>query len=793
MTAVILSALAAHWRRHPLQLATLVLGLALATALWSGVQAINGEARRSYDAAAGSVGQDPLDRLTGPDVTLADFVALRRAGWQVSPVVEGRLGPLRIRGIDPLSAPPQAGLSGFVEGDVDLGAFVTAPGMLLVAPETVARIGALDLPHLVVPDVAPNVVLTDIAVAQHLLGVSGFSHLVIARDQVAGLAPLDQITTLTRSTPADTGDLAQLTDSFHLNLTAFGFLAFAVGLFIVQSAIGLAFEQRRTTFRTLRALGVGLRQLLVLLGVELAAVAVISGALGLVLGYAIAAALLPGVSGTLRSLYGAQISGALDFDPMWAISAMAMTVLGAAAAGGLALWRVAKLPLLAPAQPRAWARASHLQLRVQRWAALGLLALAGVLAVFGNSLISGFACLGALLLGAALLLPGLLIAVLDLLGRRVRNVLGEWLLADARQQVPALSLALMALLLALAANIGVGTMVGSFRTTFTGWLDQRLASELYLTARNGDEAEEIRSALEGRADAVLPIWSVEGQVAGQPAEIFGIVTHETYRDNWPLIATSEGAWDRVAAGDGALINEQLARRSNIWPGDDVSLGAGWEMPVVAVYSDYGNPNAQAIVGFDGLRARAPDVPVLRYALRVDPVEAAALKEALIAEFDLPEGAIVDQADVKALSLRIFEQTFLVTGALNVLTLAVAGFAILTSLLTLSTMRISQLAPVWALGLTPARLARFELARTAILAGLTWVLAVPVGLALAWVLLSVVNVHAFGWRLPMMVFPGDWVRLIGWALVAAVLAGLWPALRLLRGGGALLLRRFANDR
>ena len=36
----------------------------------------------------------------------------------------------------------------------------------------------------------------------------------------------------------------------------------------------------------------------------------------------------------------------------------------------------------------------------------------------------------------------------------------------------------LSLLLALAANIGVSTMVGSFRLTFTGWLDQRLVSEL---------------------------------------------------------------------------------------------------------------------------------------------------------------------------------------------------------------------------------------------------------------------------------------------------------------------------
>ena len=39
-----LSALLSHWGRHPFQLAMLLVGLSLATALWSGVQAINAEA-----------------------------------------------------------------------------------------------------------------------------------------------------------------------------------------------------------------------------------------------------------------------------------------------------------------------------------------------------------------------------------------------------------------------------------------------------------------------------------------------------------------------------------------------------------------------------------------------------------------------------------------------------------------------------------------------------------------------------------------------------------------------------
>jgi putative ABC transport system permease protein len=74
------------------------------------------------------------------------------------------------------------------------------------------------------------------------------------------------------------------------------------------------------------------------------------------------------------------------------------------------------------------------------------------------------------------------------------------------------------------------------------------------------------------------------------------------------------------------------------------------------------------------------------------------------------------------------------------------------------MRLPQLAPVWALGLTKRELARLELLRALLLAALTFVVAIPVGLLLAWVLLAVINVEAFGWRLPMFLFPREWVWL-----------------------------------
>lgn len=186
------------------------------------------------------------------------------------------------------------------------------------------------------------------------------SRLIVLPQQPLKQPALTDITPeLSLRLPEAGSDVAQLTDSFHLNLTAFGLLAFAVGIFIVHGAIGLAFEQRRPTLRTLRALGLPLRRLLLLLGFELLVLALVAGGLGIVLGYFIAAALLPDVAATLSGLYGASVAGSVQLRPEWWLSGLAIAVGGTALAGATAMWRLARMPLLASARPRAWAMQSH--------------------------------------------------------------------------------------------------------------------------------------------------------------------------------------------------------------------------------------------------------------------------------------------------------------------------------------------------------------------------------------------------------------------------------------------------
>jgi putative ABC transport system permease protein len=434
MTGAVLSALASHWRRNRLQLLTLVLGLALATALWSGVQAINAEARASYDAAAATLAEGRFDQLLprdGDSMPQELFVALRRAGWLVGPVVEGRLRvgstAVRLVGVDPLTAPPGSAASAAL-ARADLNRFLRAD-TLVAGPETAALLVA-NLPNPVLVDqaVAAGTVLADIGVAQKLLDRAGrVSRLIVLPEQPHRQRPLAEIAPDLLLQRADGAtDVGRLTDSFHLNLTAFGFLSFAVGIFIVHGAIGLAFEQRRSMVRTLRALGVPFRRLIVLMVLELVVLATLAGALGVALGYFIAALLLPDVAATIRGLYGADVAGTLQIRPAWWLSGMAMALGGALLASASALWRLARMPVLASAGGRAWALVSGRTRKLQAAAAVVLLAAASVLAIAGVGLAAGFALLACLLLGAALALPPCLAAILRLGEGQAVRAMAQW-------------------------------------------------------------------------------------------------------------------------------------------------------------------------------------------------------------------------------------------------------------------------------------------------------------------------------------------------------------------------------
>ena len=134
----------------------------------------------------------------------------------------------------------------------------------------------------------------------------------------------------------------------------------------------------------------------------------------------------------------------------------------------------------------------------------------------------------------------------------------------------------MALLLALAVNVGVGTMVETFSRTFADWLDGRLGGgRLYQCLRqcagSDDQGVAAPAAAKSRRSCRAAGPRCKSGRAGRdsgPAPItppIGITGRCCNR--------AANAWTRLRPGDAGFVSEQLARRLKLAIGDRIEVPA----------------------------------------------------------------------------------------------------------------------------------------------------------------------------------------------------------------------------
>ena len=799
-----------HWKRKPLQLILILIGLTTATALWNSVHLINNEAKRAYlDAKMWSeISPDKtILSKTGLDFDDKYFSELRRLGWPVTPRIEGLITNTRLNeseidivliGIDPLSAFQTKTQDSF---PINLSPkeFLSGSRVVVAGPQTVKILKNSDLDaNFASSNHFPEgFALTDISIAQRILNVKNkLTSLDVVGRIPSELNDLDQRGLRFQQNENDV-DLNSLTKSFHLNLTAFGLLSYIVGLFIVYSTINLAFEQRKGILRSLRSLGLSSITVTNLMIVEVLLISLIAGNLGVILSYFLAAALLPDVAITLNGLFGAKLNNGLSVDAVFWFSSLTISILGAACSSAPSLWKIATLSPIDSSKKISWYIKTKSNLKYQFAIVLALIISIIYFFKFGNSLISAFLLLGATLISATLLLPIFLwLSISIILKYKFNNPLVYWFFADSKQQINSLSVSLMALLIALSVNVGVGGMVESFRKTFIGWLDQRLVSELYILAPDVEIAKKIETSLIGKVSAILPIVKVSQTVFDTPIEIFGFVPHQTYKDHWPLIKQGKDVWKMLRQEKGLIINEQLSRRLKLNVSETInfksSTGKKVSLKVLGVYSDYGNPKGQLMLPYGLFKHYFPNIPKLRFAVRLPKEIIPQIKRDLQSLSPTKKIMITDQTEIKSLSTKIFDKTFSITTALSLLTLGIAGVALFTSTTALSDNRNSQLAPLWAIGIEQNTLATLETIRALSLSILTFIFALPVGLCVVFLLTNYVNLEAFDWKLPIFFFPSQWLSLFLLTIVMTFLSTALHSIKLSRASPSELLKASLYD-
>ncbi|MGH2538124.1 MAG: FtsX-like permease family protein [Candidatus Promineifilaceae bacterium] len=825
-------------RRRPLQTFLLLLGVALGVAMMVSIDLANGSASRAFALSTDAVTGQTTHRITGGPHGLDEAVyrqLVTELGFApAAPVVEGYLlapelgdQPMRLMGVDPFAeAPFRDYLARGTAGPSPelLTAFLTQPDAIVLSAALAERFGLglgdavrLDRaghvrPMRIVGLLAPaddlsqraldSLILADIATAQETLAMAGrLSHIdLIVADEAELRALQARLPAGVRveSAAAASNAVRQMAAAFELNLTALSLLALVVGMFLIYNTVTFSVVQRRPTFGILRSLGATPGQLFRLILAEAAVVGLLGSLLGLVGGILLGRFMVSLVSQTINDFYF--VVNVRDVS-LPAVSLLRGLLIGLGAA---------MLAALAPAweamgaSPQSDLRRSALESRARRvalWLLPAFAALVGLgallLALPGLGLVFAFAGLFAVLVGCALATPAATVLLMRLVGpltRRLAGVSGRLAPRDIVRSLSRTSVAIAALMVAVAVIVGVSILIGSFRLTVANWLENTLRADVYvspptLTANRvagwlAPEVVEAAAAWPGVAAAVtVRLSDVLAPEFGRPVEINAVdgdVSRGRRRYAW-VDGNPNTLWPRLAAGRGVMISEPLVIREGLaLPPGPVRLhtpAGPQEFPVIAVFYDFSSDRGSVIMDADLYQRWWGPTPVTTIGLFLEPGQSADVVSGALRAHFAGRGDVVVQSiqAVRANALEIFDRTFAITAALRLLAIVVAFIGVLSALMSLQLERGRELGVLRAVGMTVAQLWRLVLLETGLMGAMAGLLALPVGWLLAWILVYVINRRSFGWTLALDARPEHFAQALAIAVLAALLAGLYPAL------------------
>jgi len=832
-------------RRHPWQSLLMVAGIALGVAVIVAIDLANESAERAFALSTRAVVGRATHEIGGgpsgvdPDV----YRRLRRAGVRaVAPLISAYVtsaalggATLELLGVDPFAEAPfrpyldprRAGtgdeLTEFlaVPNTVALGAGVAREHGLAAGdhielevggrPKIVAIGALLDSDDALTRRALAGLVLCDIATAQELTGRRTLDRidLVLPADDDAARARIEGLLdarTQLRPVGVRTGTAREMTAAFQTNLRALSLLALVVGMFLIFNTMTFAVVQRRALYGTLRCLGATRAEVFGAVCAEAALIGLVATAAGILLGIVLGQSAVAMVTQTINDLYFVVTVRGMQIAPASVLKGAAVGLIATVAA---AAWPAREAAGVSPAAALSRSLLEHKTRRGVRRAAVSgvLLGLAGalLLAVPTNNLVVAFAALFLIVMGFALLAPlattWLMLAVAPFTGR-VWGVLGR---AAPRAVVSALSrtsVAVAALMVAIAVTVGLGVMIRSFRATVQTWLDQTLHGDVYISAPSAGTTDTeplapgVLDALSGVAgvERVDVVRSTRVESTQGPLAVTAFSRPPV--DRAGLFLSADGTPAELAAAlraGGALVTEPLANRLALpRRGAQLTLytdGGPRTVPVVGVYRDYASSQ-----GFVAL-----DLGIYRQWWRDDSVSAAALilretsgVERLASELRsrlaaLQRLEVRPNRALRAEVFAVFDRAFAITNALLFLAATVAGLGVLGALMAMQLERQHELGILRAVGVTSRQLAGRILLETGLMGGAAGLLAMPTGALLAAILVYIINRRAFGWTLQLQLEWGPFAQAFCLAVAAALLAGLPPAWRMERTRPAEALR------
>ncbi len=805
-TKLTLNLFAAHYRHSPLQAAAILIGIVLAVTLFVAVQAINLNAKRSYAESTEQLSAQAQNLIIPPAgqnyLPESLYFKLRQNGLSATlPVIEGRVRDEQgrrwsIQGSELIAAVTSRARYS-EENEQSISLFDRAlPLPQLLAGKPIVMMSQSqhqnldEVDTLILDDIVTQVVvlpdewqlgsrmLMDIGFAQQLLNKQGqLSYIAVfnvenqAQDNWQNLiAEQGQWITNNQST-----DLGSITDSFHLNLTAMSLLAFLVGLFIAYNGVKYSLLKRNRLLVQIQQAGVAPSIVFSALLIELTVLVTLGSSLGFILGIQLSHWLHPTVAITLEQLYGATLlPGTWQWS--WLVQALVLTL----AATLVACWQHFKQRIQQPLSShggfyQAPEASNENQLFIIAITLTGI-ALAGLWLSEHHRFT--MAWLGVLVVSIPLYLPKTLSVLANWSEQRTQSGLMQYLFAELRELISPLSLAMMALLLAVTANMGMNTLVGSFESTLKQWLEQRLHADIYISPAQGEIAN-VERALEQfeNVETVYKQYYVDDKLQGLPT-LLGTKDKDTLAQTMVFQSQLDNFWQHFYQGELVAISEPTAVKLGLSLNSELKLDSipNKSLVVGAIFHDYGSPNGEVLLAPNLWRESGFTNLPTSLGVKVSGDQQRVYKQ-LRQQLNLHPSQLYDQAQIKSLALDIFSQTFAITRALNGVTLMVAVIGLFCACFMLLDARKAAIARLYALGVSRKKLMAMVIGQIVVLVAFTLVIAIPLGAMVGYVLTDIVTLRAFGWSLNYQWNWSDALSISFITIIVAVIATLIPLWRL----------------
>lgn len=655
------------------------------------------------------------------------------------------------------------------------------------------------------PASAGQVVVMDLAAATSALGRAGeLDRILVEGPRGSSIEELEAKVAKALGPGVNVARFGARTDenrrmlaAFRWNLRVLSYIALVVGAFLIYNTISVSVVRRRTEIGILRALGATRAGVMAAFLGEAACFGLAGGALGVLLGRALAESAVKLVSITVESLYVSSRPGDILLTPVVALTGLGLGLAISLLSALAPAWEASRV---APVEAMSRSRREHVaRLHTTRnlLIALGFGALAAAasqMGPVGGTPLFGYIAALCVIGGLAASISPLVSGFSSVSAGFMRKLFGVEGLLATRSLAGSLrrtSVLACALATAIAMTAAVGIMVGSFRQTVLLWMQDRLQADLYIRPAGSVSAVRHPTMSPDSADVLRGLPAVQDvdtfrayeiSYNGRPATLGGGDTQVAALHANRIFVSGADAnetFARMVSGeDAVVVSEPFANKHGVRAGDMLTLqlsGKAASFRVLDVYYDYASERGYIIMDRKTMLRYLPDPAASNMAVYLKPgVDLEEGRRAVETALAGRKLLILTNRTLREEAIRTFDRTFAITYALEAVAVFVAIMGVAGALLALVIDRRREFGLLRFLGGAKGQLQRMILFEAGLLGLLANVAGVAAGIVLSLLLIFVINKQSFGWTIQFHWPIGVLLGALSLVFAATVASALYPA-------------------